>query len=480
MSLMTRAAALLAVAACFAPNALAGGMPRAMLERAQAAGIPGDAIAFVVRRAGDGAVVASARAGVPMPPASTLKVLTSIAALETLGPTWRGSTELLATGDVRQGVLHGDLILRGRGDVDLDAAALERMLRRLRTAGVREIRGDLVLDRTWFLPARMDIGLPPFDESPEFRYNVIPDALMLGSNLIDVELFSDSRGVHAMAPAAFGDVTFRSAMALVEAPCDDWEDLWRIPAVEERGRGVRITLHGQFPKSCAASTAINVFDRTRYAAMLFGQQWRALGGRWRGKAREAQSPVAAGTLVARHVSRPMNELVRDIDKRSDNPIARMAYLAMGAESAEGAGEPTTVRAERAVRRWLAAHALDDRGLVLENGSGLSRSERISPELLAGVLQAALASPWSAEILASLPIVGIDGGMRNRAADGPARATSRIKTGTLRDVSAIAGYVQGDQRYIVVAMIHHDLAVKHAARPVLDALVDWVARGMPAD
>jgi D-alanyl-D-alanine carboxypeptidase/D-alanyl-D-alanine-endopeptidase (penicillin-binding protein 4) len=153
---------------------------------------------------------------------------------------------------------------------------------------------------------------------------------------------------------------------------------------------------------------------------------------------------------------------------------------MGAESVDGTGEPTTVRAERAVRRWLASHALDDRGLVLENGSGLSRSERISPELLAGVLQAALASPWSAEILASLPIVGVDGGMRNRAADGPARGTSRIKTGTLRDVSAIAGYVQGDQRYIVVAMIHHDRAVKQAARPVLDALVDWVARGMPAD
>ena len=456
-------------------------LPRPMAERARAAAIPDEAIAFVVRRVADGQDVRAFHADVPMPPASTLKVLTSVVALETLGPAWRGSTEVAIDGPVERGVLRGNLVLRGLANVDFDAHALRQALRRLRLRGVREIRGDLVLDRTYFSPSRMDVGVPAFDESPEFRYNVIPDALLLNSNLVELELAADAKGVRVDWSPRIDGLAITSRMTLVEAPCGTWEDLWRYPRIDVRGQATDVTLQGTFPSGCHESTAIDVMDRTRYAEGLVRTAWRELGGKWRGHAREAEAPTS-GEVFSTHRSRPLNEIVVDIDKRSDNPIARTIFLALGAASKEGAGESTALRAERMVRRWLAAHGLDDAGLVLENGSGLSRRERIKPDLLASVLQAGLASPWAPELEASLPIVGVDGGMRRRLADGPAASRARIKTGTLRDVSAIAGYVRGpaNDRYIVVASIHHDNAARGAARPVLDALIDWVARGMPPD
>src|SRR5258706_3203310 len=162
-------------------------VPPVVLDRLRAADLPDAALAFIVQRVSDGSIVAAQGAERPMQPASTLKVLTSLVALETLGPAFRGRSELHATGEIRGGVLHGDLVLRGKADVDLDAQALERMLQVARLQGVREVRGDFLLDRTHFSPARTDVGLPPFDATPEFRYNFVPDALSLNISLVSLD-----------------------------------------------------------------------------------------------------------------------------------------------------------------------------------------------------------------------------------------------------------------------------------------------------
>ncbi len=449
-------------------------LPATVADRLQAAGIPEDAVGVIVRRISDGKVVLAHGADRAMQPASTLKLLTALVALETLGPAYRGRSQLRASGPVVDGVLRGDLVLRGEGDVDLDWTAFQRMLRVAWLSGIREVRGDLVVDRTAFSPARTDVGVAPFDETPEFRYNVIPDALLLNSNLLQMDLVSGARGMRvAMTPALAG-VTVTPELELVDRACDDWEDGWKIPDVKTaRDGSIRIVLHGTFPKECTASTAINVLDRDVFAERLFRTEWARLGGRFRGRVREAQAP--AGTrLLAEHRSRPLSEILFDVDKRSDNPVARMVYLAMGAHS--GTGASTLQASEREVRTWLARKGIDATGIVLENGSGLSRAERIRPEQLAAVLEAALASPWAPEFLASLPIVAVDGGMRRRLRGTPVAELGRVKTGTLRDVSAVAGYVKDDdgENCIVVAMVNHERAVKEVARPILDALLEWLA------
>lgn len=460
------------LAAC-APPALAQ-LPAGVAAKLRAAGLPEDSIGVVVRRVPDGKVVVSHGAERGMQPASTMKLLTSIAALEMLGPAYRGRSQLRARGAVVDGVLMGDLVLRGEGDVDLDWQAFQRLLRVVRLGGIREVRGDFVVDRTAFNPARTDVGVAPFDEAPEFRYNVIPDALLLNTNLVQIDMVSGEREVQvAMTPALAG-VTIASAFELVERACEDWEDGWITPEVKvARGGAIRVVLRGSFPKECAASTAINVLDRASFADRLFRAEWGHLGGKFRGRTREDEAP-AETRLLAEHRSRPLSEIVFDVNKRSDNPIARMVYLAMGA-NAGWKGATTAQAAEREVRAWLARKGIGAEGLVLENGSGLSRAERIRPAQLAAVLEAALASRWAPEFLASLPIVAVDGAMRRRLRATPATERGRVKTGTLRDTSAVAGYVQDDagDTYIVVAMVNHERAVKQVARPILDALLEWV-------
>jgi D-alanyl-D-alanine carboxypeptidase/D-alanyl-D-alanine-endopeptidase (penicillin-binding protein 4) len=454
-------------------------LPQPMLDRLRGTGIPEEAVGVVVQRVSDGRLLVAHGADRALAPASTLKLLTSLAALETLGPAYRLRTELLTRGEPVDGVLGEDLVLRGGGDVDFDAHAFEHVLRIARMQGIRELRGDLVLDRRLFDPPRTDVGVPPFDEAPEFRYNVIPDAMLVNTNLVHLDMVSDGRSVRVESTPPLEGVTLQADFKLVERDCKDWEDGWIAPEVRKGAAGsIRIRLQGEFPRHCTAETAVNVLDRMVFVDRLFRATWKSLGGTFSGRTREGEAPPAA-RLIAEHASRTLAELMRDVNKASDNPNTRIVYLALGASAGAGTGLPTAQLAEREVRAWMQRHGIDPEGLVLENGSGLSRKERIRPSQLAAVLRVALTSPWMPEFTASLPIVATDGSMRKRLRSSQVAGRARIKTGTLRDSSAVAGYVtdEAGETYIVAAIINHEAAVKGVARPVLDALLEWVgARG----
>lgn len=455
----------------------AGELPARVAAQLREAGIPPDAVGVVVQRLSDGAILVSHGAERSLQPASTIKLLTSLVALETLGPAYRGSSELRSDAEVVDGVLKGDLVLRGMGDVDLDWRAFEQMLHLLRMAGIREVRGDFVLDRAMFRPARTDVGLAPFDEAPEFRYNMVPDALLLNTNLLRLDLVSDDTHLAISAAPALEKVTVTSDLKLVERTCEHWEDGWVMPVVRQGSDGtIQIRLQGDFPRRCTAATAINMIERVAFADRLFRATWARLGGRFRGRTREGEAPPGS-RLLAEHRSRPLSELVRDVNKRSDNPITRVIYLTLGALAEGDASMPTAQRADREVRAWFDRRGVSHEGLVLENGSGLSRTERIRPSQLATVLRAALASDWAPEFLASLPIVAVDGSMRTRLRDSIPAGRARIKTGTLRDTSAIAGYVRNEanEALLVVGIINHPLATRYVARPILDTLLEWAAR-----
>ncbi|QJR14634.1 D-alanyl-D-alanine carboxypeptidase/D-alanyl-D-alanine endopeptidase [Usitatibacter palustris] len=457
--------------------AVAAGIPDSIARQARAAGIPEDAITLVVQRPGDGATLASHHADRPVAPASTLKLLTALVALETFGPGYRGSAELRTRAEAVDGVLEGDLVLKGFADVDLDTAAFERMLTGLRARGIREIRGDFILDRTFFDPARTDVGLPPFDEAPEFRYNVVPDAVLLNTNLMRLELSADEKAMRVLVSTPLeGVVVSAGEMKLVDKPCEDWEDFWTIPVVKESAGTIHVRLQGEFPRRCNASTEINVIERVAFADRLFRALWTRLGGTFTGKTRDGVAPTDA-IVLSTHRSRAFSQVLHDINKRSDNPITRVTYLTIGARPPDGPLLPTAERSERFVRAWMKQRGIDDAGLVLENGSGLSRKERVKASQLAAVLRAGAHSVWSAEFAASLPIVGHDGGgMRTRLRGVAIAEGTRFKTGTLKDSTGLAGYLRtaaGETR-IVVAIINHENAKKGVARPLVDALVEWAA------
>jgi D-alanyl-D-alanine carboxypeptidase/D-alanyl-D-alanine-endopeptidase (penicillin-binding protein 4) len=456
-------------------------VPASVLAALQKAGVPPEALGAVALPLGPLAGESRVwrhRADVPMQPASTLKVLTSVVALDVLGTTVRGGTELRSDAPLKDGVLAGDLVLKGGADPDLGVPEFWALLTDLQAQGVREVRGDLVLDRSLFRPARMDIGVPPFDETPEFYYNVIPDALQLSSSVLPLEFTAGPAGVAARTVPVLPGLTVVSRMTLNDLRCEDWADDWKPASIARGPGGTTIELRGAFPRGCTQRAGLQLIDRNELAERLFRGLWEGLGGRWTGQLREGAAP-AGSRVLARRESRPWGEVLRNLNKQSDNIQTRLLYLMLGVPAmATDAQASTAQLAERVVRGWLANKSIPDGGLVLDNGSGLSRSERITALQLASVLKVAQASRYAPDLAMSLPVAGVDGSMRSRLKDSPAAGWARLKVGGLRNVSSIAGYVDDElgRPWAVVAFINHDAASK--ARPALDALVDHIARWGP--
>ncbi|MFA6314426.1 MAG: D-alanyl-D-alanine carboxypeptidase/D-alanyl-D-alanine-endopeptidase, partial [Sterolibacterium sp.] len=301
-------------------------LPAAVAARLQAANIPADALGAIVLRLADGAPLLSHGAERSLQPGSTMKLLTTLVALDKLGPTYRGRTELRTNGAIEGNILQGDLVLRGGGDADLTWEALQGMLQTLRHRGVEVIDGDLLLDRGLFNPPRPDLGALPFDEAPEFDYNVIPDALLLNGNLLRFELESDDRQLKTSITPHLERVSVDSDMTLVEQDCKDWDKDWLPPeAIRGDDGTIRILLHGKYPRNCAKSPSLNVLDRVDFADRLFRMIWNRLDGKFLGQTRDAAMP-ADTRLLAEHRSRPLPVVIRDINKQSDNALARMLYL----------------------------------------------------------------------------------------------------------------------------------------------------------
>lgn len=473
------AAALVGACSTTGPQAPRG-LPPTVAQALQCARLPADALAVMVvplaagGEAGAGMLHQADRA---MQPGSTMKIVTSVVALDRLGPNHRGYTELLSAAPQQGEVLQGDLVLRGGADPELELPQLWQMFQTLRWQGVREIAGDIVLDRRLFRPERPDLGLPPFDDAPEFPYNVIPDALHLTGSLVRLELQSDADTVSARLLPPLAGVEIDNRLSLDNRACRDWDDTWRQPQADTLPDGrIRLTLQGSYPRQCSQRPALQLFDRDLQAERQLRWLWESLGGRWQGTLRSGATPADARRL-ARHDARPWGELLRPLNKQSDNAYARLLYLSLGLQDAAAFPEATTQQlADRAVRAWFAQHGIDATGLVLDNGSGLSRSERISARQMVELLRVGLSGPNSADLLMSLPTAGVDGTMRNRLKASVAAGRARLKTGTLRNVTGLAGVVPDAQGrvWVLVAMVNDDEGAGRG-RAVLDALVDWVAR-----
>jgi D-alanyl-D-alanine carboxypeptidase/D-alanyl-D-alanine-endopeptidase (penicillin-binding protein 4) len=204
--------------------------------------------------------------------------------------------------------------------------------------------------------------------------------------------------------------------------------------------------------------------------------WSEIGGTWTGKVREG-TPSPLAKLVYTHESEPLAELVRDINKFSNNVMARQLYLTLAAEL-DGAPAQGPAAA-RAIAQWLTLKGISAPDLALENGSGLSRNERASAATLMKLLQAAWASSVMPEFIASLPVVAADGTMRRRLQGEGVSGNAHIKTGLLADARAMAGYVldRGGRRYAVVMIANHPNAPY--AEPAFDALLARVRSGVRA-
>ncbi len=464
------ALALLAASTAALPQA-ATRLPPDAARALQRAGLPGTALAVVVHDASTGQRVLAWQADKPMNPASLMKLLTTTAALERLGPAWTWATPVWLAGPVREGVLEGSVHLQGSGDPAFTAERVWRLLRRLQQLGLREIRGDIVLDQGAFVLAPAAPG--DFDGEPLRPHNVQPAALMFAQRALRYTFTPDAAAglVRVSVEPTLASPSIERSVLLAPGGCDDWRG-----ALKAQFEPTQTRFAGRYAGSCGElSWLVADPQPASFEARLLEASWRELGGKLQGRVREGPPPPGLAPAFELR-SPPLAEVVREINKTSNNVMAQQLFLTLALQAQPG--EPATPdRAREAMLHWLAERtgALGDE-VIIDNGSGLSRLTRLSAQRLAQVLLLAWDGPVMSELMSSLPITGVDGTLRRaRASTGRAH----LKTGSLRDVAALGGYVLSNsgKRYVFVALVNHELA--REARPALDALLQWTVRDAPA-
>jgi D-alanyl-D-alanine carboxypeptidase/D-alanyl-D-alanine-endopeptidase (penicillin-binding protein 4) len=440
---------------------------RALAERR----IPLSSLSVVVREVDAAEPLVSHYPGTPRNPASTMKVLTTWAALELLGPahTWR--TRAWGTGPLRNGVLDGHLVLEGGGDPFMTADRWWGFVNALRQAGVERVTGDVIIDNSYF--AYQGDDRAAFDDRPYRAYNVLPDALMVNFQTVNVGIAPD---------AAAGTVRVRLYPWPANMVVDNEVRLDRgecrgaggvVVASPEGPNSSRLAAAGHIRSGCAPISVVRAVSRAPdFAYGTFRTFWEQSGGTIGGGMRLGTVPADARLLHA-HDSLSLAEVIRLVNKFSSNVMARHLLLTLAAEKAGRPG--TTANGQRVVSELLAGRGIVIPGLVIENGAGLSRVERVTAAGLAEVLLDAVRGPFAAEFQASLPLAAVDGTLRRRFRTPGMEGRVRMKTGNLQDVSALAGYVNAasGRNYVAVIILNHPGAESGAGEAVQAALVNWL-------
>ncbi|BAN34345.1 D-alanyl-D-alanine carboxypeptidase/D-alanyl-D-alanine-endopeptidase [Sulfuricella denitrificans skB26] len=444
-------------------------LPASVAKALREAGIPAASVGVFVQGVAARKPLIAHQANKSMSPASTMKLVTTYAGLELLGPAYTWKTEVLTGGTVAGDVLTGDLVIKGYGDPALTLESFWKLLRDVRGLGIREIHGDLVLDNSYFQATPGDPG--SFDNEPYRPYNVMPEALLVNFKTVRFRLVSEAEGgVRIIADPAPARLRIVNRLQLDDGPCNDWHERVLTEVIRYGNDAATVVVSGSYPRACGdKSLYLSLFNNTGHVDALFRQLWQELGGTLVGSVHEGVAAPGA-RLLARRESKALAEVVRDINKFSNNVMARQLLLTIGREiGSEGSARV----AGQVVDKWLAERGMAFPEMEIENGSGLSRTEHISPTHLGTLLLTAWRGPLMAEFVSSLPIAAVDGTMKKRLHDQDVAGHAHIKTGSLRGVKAIAGYVhdrKGRSMVVVFFINHPDASAGQAAQ---DALLEWV-------
>lgn len=391
--------------------------------------------------------LAEVNADKPVNPASNQKILTAAAALHYLGPAYRFRTEL--RGSLQEGVVES-LVLSSNGDPSLATHDLWRLARVVRDRGLRRV-GTIYVDQSFFDEQYVP---PAFEQQPgewaAFRAPV--SAVAIEQNTITLNVVPNA----PTRPATFwfeppGVVDSHGTIETRAAGSGD-AVRWSLQ-VDKPGQAMRphSTVGGGVAAGLGRRRYTRRMEDPRLAPGLVLEQVLAdLGIETTGEVElvraKGDRPKATETL-SYVLSEPLAQLLYPVGKDSDNFYAEMLLKALGAAATSrenSTPEPaSSVAGAKALLRWLERGRIDTQNLVIKNGSGLFDANRLSPAALVGTLAAAHREPAIAsEMVAQLAIGGVDGTLRNRFKKLAGTRAVRAKTGTLRDVIALSGYVMG--------------------------------------
>jgi len=444
-------------------------LPLRIQSALNARSLPHESLSVYVSDVDTGEVVLEWLDDEPRNPASTIKLLTTLVALDVLGPAYRWRTDVYVAGELQDGRLEGDLMLKGYGDPFLVTERVWALLRKIRRAGIQEITGDLLLDDGWFEVGDYDPGA--FDRQPLRAYNVAPNALMMNFKVIRYLFEPDHAGgsVDVTMDPALGNLNVENRLGLANGSCRGYQ---RGITVTTNETIDEVTFSGRFPNGCKRYA----MDRTalshnEFVYGLFDSLWRESGGSIDGGWKNVVVDEDAEPLLS-FDSRPLSEMIALINKHSNNVMARQLMYTLGAEVN---GPPGTEGSGKAViEKWLMDNGLASTEIAIENGAGLSRKTRTTAKDMAAMLQFAWRQPYMPEYLASMSLSGLDGTLRRRFDDSNLVGKAHLKTGSLDHVTAIAGFLQTrtGRRFVVVAMQNFEDIHRGPGDEVQEAILRW--------
>jgi serine-type D-Ala-D-Ala carboxypeptidase/endopeptidase (penicillin-binding protein 4) len=429
------------------------------------------------------------RSNDPMNPASTMKLVTTLASLDILGPQFRWRTNIYTDGVIRQGVLKGNLYLQGTGDPKLIPEELAKMMKEFQGLGIQKIDGNLFFDRSAYAASVMEHNT--IDGESLRSYNVPPDPLLYAFRTLSFQLGKSRTAdfIDISYTPPLSQLKVSNQMQLVDRSCDNWKSNIRFnldpEGISNTDQPLTAQFSGAFPNSCkGVNFNVVALDANTFLTQGFAAAWELAGGTWVRPpiGKNGTVPLAA-RLLLQFEGIPLADDVLDINKYSNNVMARQLLLTLALEKM---GKPaTTTNGDLVIQSWLKQNGLDFQGMVIENGSGLSRNEAISTSQMNQLLLTARNLPVGDLFYNSLPLAGTDGTMRNRLM-GQLRKflhlknkpEARIKTGSLADVRAISGYVlsKSGKMYAVTSFINHPNAWR--GLEAHDQLLSWLLEDGP--
>ena len=432
--------------------------------------VPDDTLSVHVRDLSSGEVVLQWNAGIVRNPGSAIKLLTTLVALDVLGPAHTWKTDVFALGEVENGRLNGNLLLKGHGDPFLVTERVWQLLRRIRQAGIREFDGDLHIDDSYFQVSEHDPAA--FDRQPLRAYNVAPNALLMNFKAVRFwfEPDDETNSVRVLLDPMLENLSVDNHLSLGQGRCHGFQRGITISANKE---GDKITFSGKFPSGCKRYA----MDRTalshnEFVYGLFSSLWRESGGEFTGGWINVAAPEDIEPLLS-FDSLPLVDVIARVNKHSNNVMARQLLYTL---SAEVLGEPGTEHGGReVVANWLNDNGFTFDTLTFDNGAGLSRESRMTARDMGAMLEFAWRQPYMPEYVSSLSLVGLDGTLRQRFDDSELDGNAHLKTGSLDHIMAIAGYLQAQsgRRFAVVIMQSHKDIHRGPGQEIQEALLRWV-------
>lgn len=425
----------------------------------------------VVRSLKTGATIYERNVDLAMIPASNMKLIVSATALDRLGPDFTYSSRVYACGKVNpRGVVEGDLALVGGGDPILETGDLRDIAREIRCRGIKKVAGDVIVDDYLFDDRRLGTGWAWDDLS--YYYSAEISALNLNRNTVRVWIYPGKRpgepAVVCLDPA-------NSYMEIGSAPITgEPESQKAVWVFRTLGANV-IRAGGSIPagvRVSAPEAVVTVRDPAIYAGHVFVSELRKQGIVVLGNVKRKRLPGDA-VLVCEHKSPPLSEILKLLNKPSDNLIAEVLLKTLGAVI-KGSGSVDSGR--EVEKEFLSAAGVDISGVSIVDGSGLSRLNYLTARSLVDLLSFMYRHKHFKVFLDSLPIAGVDGTLRNRMKGTRAQNNVRAKTGYVSRVSSLSGYLttgSGEPLVFAILMNHH-LCPNSSATAIQDRICEELA------